>query len=117
MGLFDSGRILADMTGYDERIEYMRGGLSVGEACAKIGQSVLHTQEYGGMTMDAHRVDFILREKDLKIARPAVRDIIQWNGKQYAVCDTDGENCWRWHDRNQTAYRIHTEEVYSEQAD
>ena len=117
MGLFDTGRMLADATGYDERIEYVRDGLSVGEACAKIGQSVLHTQEYGGVTMHVHRMDFILRAQDLRIARPAVRDIIVWNGKQYAVCDTDSENCWRWHDRRQTTYRIHAEEVYSEQAD
>lgn len=117
MGLFDSGRALADVTGYDEHIEYMRDGLSVGEVCAKVGQSVLHTQEYGGVTMHVHRMDFIVRAQDLTIARPAVRDIIVWHGKQYAVCDTDTDKCWRWHDRGQTTYRIHAEEVEREQAD
>ena len=45
------GWLLADVTGYGEHIEYMRDGLSVGDACAKVGQSVLHTQENGGVTM------------------------------------------------------------------
>ena len=117
MGLFDSGRKLADETGYDEHIEYMRDGLSVGEVCAKDGQSVLYTQEYGGVTMHVHRMDFIVRAQDLKIARPAVRDIIVWEGKRYAVCDTDADKCWRWHDRKQTTYRIHAEEVEREQVD
>ena len=117
MGLFDSGRKLAYETGYEERIEYMRDGLSVGVACAKVGQSVLHTQEYGGVTMHVHRMDFIVRAQDLRIARPAVRDIIVWEGKRYAVCDTDADKCWRWHDRKQTTYRIHAEEVEREQVD
>ena len=117
MGLFDAGRKLAYETGYDEHIEYMRDGLSVGEVCAKVGQSVLYTQEYGGVTMHVHRMDFIVRAQDLKIARPAVRDIIVWEGKRYAVCDTDADKCWRWHDRKQTTYRIHAEEVEREQVD
>ena len=117
MGLFDSGRKLAAETGYEEYIEYMRDGLSVGEVCAKVGQSVLYTQEYGGVTMHVHRMDFIVRAQDLKIARPAVRDIIVWEGKRYAVCDTDADKCWRWHDRKQTTYRIHAEEVEREQVD
>lgn len=117
MGLFDSGRKLADETGYEEHIEYMRDGLSVGKVCAKVGQSVLYTQEYGGVTMHVHRMDFIVRAQDLKIARPAVRDIIVWEGKRYAVCDTDADKCWRWHDRKQTTYRIHAEEVEREQVD
>ena len=117
MGLFDQGRKLADETGDDEHIEYMRDVLSVGEVCAKVGQSVLYTQEYGGVTMHVHRMDFIVRAQDLKIARPAVRDIIVWEGKRYAVCDTDADKCWRWHDRKQTTYRIHAEEVEREQVD
>ena len=117
MGLFDSGRALADVTGYDEHIEYMRDGLSVGVTCAKVGQSVLYTQEYGGVTMHVHRMDFIVRSCALRIARPAVRDIIVWEGKRYAVCDTDADKCWRWHDRGQTTYRIHAEEVEREQVD
>ena len=117
MGLFDAGRKLADETGYDEHIEYARDGLSVGEVCAKVGQSVLYTQEYGGVTMHVHRMDFIVRAQDLKIARPAVRDIIVWEGKRYAVCDTDADKCWRWHDRKQTTYRIHAEEADREQDD
>ena len=64
-----------------------------------------------------HRMDFIVRAQDLKIARPAVRDIIVWDGKRYAVCDTDADKCWRWHDRGQTTYRIHAEEVEREQVD
>lgn len=111
MGLFDSGRQLLYYIGMDERVDYKRDGLSVGEACAKVGQSTVSEQDNGGATMHVHRLDFIIRKADLDIGCPAVRDVIEWNGKRYAVCDTEYERCWRWHDRIQTVYRIHTEEV------
>lgn len=112
MGLFDSGRQLLYYIGMDERVDYKRDGLSVGESVsAKVGQSSVSEQDNGGATMHVHRLDFIIRKADLDIGCPAVRDVIEWNGKRYAVCDTEYERCWRWHDRVQTVYRIHTEEV------
>lgn len=122
MGMFDSGRNLLTETGWDESIDYRRDGLSVGNVVCKVGQSIMYTQDIGGIvqsgtTMQVHRIDFFIKACDLSVARPEVRDIIEWNGKQYAVCDNDVEQCWRWHDRAQTIYRIHAEEVYCEQTD
>lgn len=116
MGLFDLGRKLQAETGFDEEIEFLRDGLSCGVCPAKVGQSTLAWQDYGGAAMKIHRVDFIFKASDVNIGRPDVRDVIVWNQKRYAVCDTDYEACWRWHDRAQTTYRVHAEEVDSEQA-
>jgi len=118
MGLFDTGRKLQAETGFDDRCQYLRDGISVGDDVpCKVGQSVLLSQNYGGAMMHIHRMDIVVRAADLNINRPAVRDVIVVDGKRYAVCDTDMEACWRWHDRSQTTYRIHTEEVDREQAD
>ncbi len=118
MGLFDSGRNLLYYIGWDERIDYRRDGLTVGEAVpCKVGQSTLAEQDNGGTTMHVRRLDFILRASDVNIGSPAVRDVIEWQGRRFAVCDTEYERCWRWHDRTQTVYRIHSEEVDHEQVD
>jgi len=114
MGLFDRGRAqLRRDRYYDSIAAYSRNRVVLQSALpCKVARAHASATEarFGWETMavHSHRFDFIVDAATLGTV-PEVGDVLEWNGKAFAVVEPVGETCWQYHDRLCTVYRIHAE--------
>lgn len=91
-------------------VEYWRGGVFVSDVDATPGATSVEAQDEGGFTVMVESSDFIVLAADLEIV-PAVGDVIVFDGRKFEVNNLGRDKCWRWSDRYNTSYRIHTKDV------
>lgn len=102
-------------TDASKAVSYARGLDSVTLRARKTGRRDQSVDASAGLMTEVREWDWILTASDLVLASVAtephigdrITETIDGTDFVFEVLATGSEGCWRWNDRNQTAYRVH----------
>lgn len=97
-----------------ESVTYTRGALT-GTVSATLAERSADVIGEDQVIVQIRNRDFIINVSDLildgsQVVEPAVGDVIIFDGDNYEVILGD-DRAWRYHDRHNLSYRIHTKQV------
>lgn len=84
------------------------------EVNAAIGMTLFRVDDVSGMTVRTRTTDFIVK-RDALPWEPSRGDKIEYDGDFFEVNAPNGEQVWRWTGFYKNAYRIHANEIASEE--
>lgn len=100
-------------------VTYMRGVQSVEIELVTVGVTTFEADLAAGILVEFETRDYLIDASDLVIGgsgiEPEAGDIIQESlqgiDQQFIVVAPAGGTPWRWHDRSNRTYRIHTKAI------